>query len=898
MFDLKKSIAEWKRSLRKLESFEDGAIAELESHLLDEFDKQKRNGLAAEEAFARAAAAVGRPEDVGGEYFKDGRRSLLSSPSWEKTRFSPGLFLNYLKTSWRKIYRQKGYSLINIVSLAVGMGACLLILLFVRDELSFDRYNQKADRIFRVAAYVRFGGMDKNVGLLPAPLAAACLREFPEVEQAVRFREQGNFIVRHADRSFTESRLIFADASVFQVFTLSLRRGDPRTALAEPRTVALSETTAAKYFGASDPIGQTLRLDNREDYRVSGIFRDIPANSHFHFDLIAALASLDESRETVWGNFNFFTYLLLRPGSDPSALQAKFPNFIRATLGAWVKQAIGRSYDELLAAGSRVEYMLQPLTDIHLRSRLVGEIGVNSDIRVVYLFAAIALLILFIAAINFINLATARSAGRAREAGIRKVLGSERRQLVRQFLADSLLLSGLAILVALLLAALALPWFNRLTAKEIDFTGAGIAFVAACAALMTVLVGLLAGIYPAWKLAGARPAEVLKGNRAVGVRGGRLRAALVVFQFAVSMVLIIASLVVNRQLRFIQEKNLGFNKDQVLVLQHAYLLEKQADAFKNEMRKHPAVVSATVTGFLPIPPSERNNSGLIPKGGIQTSQTVMAQNWMVDADYIRTMGMKMVAGRDFAGDSPAERESVIINQAAARQFGWQEPLGRKISFSNDSTVKKFLDRTVIGVVEDFHFDSLRSPINPLVMYLGENRNRISLRFRARETAALLAELKRQWQRFAPGQPFEYSFLDERFAEIYRSEQRLGTVFSVFSGLAVLIGGLGLLALAAFMAERRTKEIGIRKVMGASVGEILLLLTREFVKWVLIAALVAWPLAYYVMNRWLQGFAYRTSIGIGLFVLASLSALLIAILTVSFQAVRAARTNPVESLRYE
>ena len=542
--------------------------------------------------------------------------------------------------------------------------------------------------------------------------------------------------------------------------------------------------------------------------------------------------------------------------------------------------------------------MLQPLTDIHLRSRLMGEIGVNGDIRVVYLFAAIALLILLIAAINFINLATARSAGRAREAGIRKVLGSERRQLVRQFLGDSLLLSGLAVLVALLLAALALPWFNRLTAKEIDLAGAGIAFVAACAALMTVLVGLLAGIYPAWKLAGARPAEVLKGNRAVGVRGGRLRAVLVVFQFAVSMVLIIGCLVVFRQLRFIQEKNLGFNKDQVLVLQHAYLLEKQADAFMNEMRKHPAVVSATATGFIPVPPSERNNSGIIPRGGIQTSQTVLAQNWTVDADYIGTMGMKIVAGRDFAGDNPAERESVIINQAAARQFGWQAPLGRQISFSKDSTSKTFLDRTVIGVVEDFHFDSLRSPINPLVMFLGENRNRISLRFRARETTALLAELKRQWQRFAPGQPFEYSFLDERFAEIYRSEQRLGTVFGVFSGLAVLIACLGLLALAAFMAERRTKEVGIRKVMGASVAEILLLLSREFVKWVVISAVIAWPLAYYAMNRWLQGFAYRTEIGFGPLLLSMLLTLLIAMLTVSFQAVRAARANPVDSLRYE
>ncbi|HUU04569.1 MAG TPA: ABC transporter permease, partial [Patescibacteria group bacterium] len=828
------------------------------------------------------------------------RRSLLASPSWKRSRFSPGLFLNYLKVSCRKLVRQKGYSLINIAGLAVGMAACLLILLFVRDELSYDRYHHEANRIFRVAAYIRFGGMEGDIGSVPAPLAESCRQEFPEVEQTARFRKQGNFIVRHGERSYTESRLIFADASIFQVFTLPTRSGNPLTALAEPRTIVLSESTARKYFGAVDPVGQTLRLDNREDYRITGVYRDIPANSHFHFDLIASLASLEESRQPRWDGNNFFTYLLLRPGSDPAALQAKFPNFIRKYLGPWVKQAIGSSIDELFASGARVEYYLQPLPDIHLHSQLRTEIEVNGDIRIVYIFSAIALLILVIAAINFINLATARSAGRSKEAGIRKVLGSERRQLVRQFLADSLLLSGLAVLLALLLTAIALPWFNNLTAKKIDWSGAGIGFVAASAALMTLLVGVLAGLYPAWRLASARPADVLKGNLAAGVRGGRLRAVLVVFQFAVSMVLIIGTLVVTRQIHFIQNKNLGFDKDQVLVLQNAYLLENQAVSFKNEMRRHPAIVSATVSGFLPVPPASRNDTSIFPKGkSITSSNMVLAQNWTVDADYIKTMGMKIVAGRDFAKDAPADKEVVIINQAMARRFGWQEPLGRQISFPPpDNNLKTFTDRTVIGVLEDFHFESLRSPIGPLAMFLGGNRDRISFRFQAQRTTAVLAELKRLWQRFAPGQPFEYTFIDERFAELYRSEQQLGTIFSVFSGLAIFVACLGLLALASFMAERRTKEIGVRKILGATVAEITILLSREFVKWVVIAALIAWPLAYFTMRRWLQGFAYRTDIGIGLFMLSSLLALLIAILAVSFQAIRAARANPVDSLRYE
>jgi len=900
MFDLKKALSEWKRSLRKYESFEDGAIAELESHLLDEFDKQRRNGLAEEEAFSAAIKKIGRPEEVGTEYFKENRRSVLAVPSWNRSRFSPGLFLNYLKVSCRKLVRQKGYSLINIAGLAVGMAACLLIMLFVRDELSYDNYNQKADRIFRMTAYLRFGGLDGNIGSVPAPLAAAMQQEFPEVESATRFRERGNFIVRHGDRSYTESRLVFADASIFRVFTLPLRRGDPRTALAEPRTIALSETAARKYFGAADPVGQSLCLDNREDYRVSGVYRDIPANSHFHFDLIASLESLEESRQLRWDGNNFFTYLLLRPGSDPAALQAKFPAFIRKHLGPWIQQAIGRSIDEMFASGVRLEYHLQPLRDIHLRSHLQTEYNLagNGDIQVVYIFSAIALLILAIAAVNFINLATARSAGRARESGIRKVLGSERRQLVCHFLADSLLLSGMAILLALALTAVALPWFNNLTGKDIHIAGAGIGFVAAAAALMTLLVGLLAGLDPAWRLALARPAEALKGKRAVGAKGGRLRAALVVFQFAVSMVLIVGTLVVFRQLHFIQNKKLGFDKDQVLVLQNAFLLEKQTDAFKNEMLKHPAVVGATVSGFIPVPPSSRNDSSIFPKGKDMSVDNMVAQNWAVDADYIKTMGMRIVAGRDFAKDAPADDTAVVINQEAARRFGWPEPLGQQISFPLDGSLKTFKDRTVIGVLEDFHFESLHSPIGPLVMFLGESRSRISIRFKARQTAAVLAALKRQWQRFAPGQPFEYSFMDEHFAELYRSEQQLGTIFSVFSGLAIFVACLGLLALASFMAERRTKEIGVRKILGATVAEITVLLSREFVKWVVIAALIAWPLSYFAMRRWLQGFAYRTDIGIGLFMLSSLLALLIAILAVSFQAIRAASANPVDSLRYE
>jgi putative ABC transport system permease protein len=808
------------------------------------------------------------------------------------------MFKNYLKVAWRNIVRHKGYSAINIFGLAVGMAACLLLLLFIKDELSYDRYNENFARIHRVTCYIRFGGLEGNLGTVPAPLAAAMKQEFPEVAETVRFREQGNFIVRCNDRSYTESRLVFADASIFRVFTLPLRRGDPATALLAPRSIIVSEATAEKYFPAADPIGKSLRLDNETDYQITGVFKKIPNNSHFQFDLIASLNSLPESLETNWFGNNFFTYLLLRPGSDTAVLEAKLPRLILKYMGPQITQAFHLPIEKLLDSGAQLRYYLQPLAAIHLRSQLKSEIGINGNILFVYIFSAIALLILAIAAINFINLATARSAGRAKEAGIRKVLGSERRQLVGQFLADSLLMSGLAVLLALLLAASALTWFNSLTGKEIDMNGPGIGFMAASAALMTLLVGLVAGLYPAWRLAAAQPAEVLKGKLAAGVRGGRLRSVLVVSQFTVSIILIIGTLVIFRQLHYIQNKKLGFEKDQVLVLRNAYLLEKQTAAFKNEMLKNRAVVSGTVSGFLPVPPSNRNDNSIFPKGDFNSSSTVMAQNWTVDADYIKTMGMRIASGRDFTRDAPADRSAVIINQAAARQFGWQEPLGRQISFPQDSSLKTFIHRTVIGVVEDFHFESLHSPITPLVMFLGDNNGQISFRFQAEHTAGVLSELKRQWQHFAPGQPFEYGFMDARFAEMYSSEQRLGKIFSVFSGLGIFIACLGLLALASFMAERRTKEIGVRKVLGATVSEIAVLLSREFVKWVGIAALIAWPLAYYAMHRWLQGFAYRTGIGIGLFILSSLLALLIAIATVSFQAIRAARQNPVNSLRNE
>jgi putative ABC transport system permease protein len=895
MFDLEKSIRDWKTELRRLESFEDGAIVELESHLRDEIDRRRGLGLDDQAAFDKSVLAIGRPDAIAADYRKTNARPLALAQGGNPG-FSPALFLNYVKIAVRKVRRQKGYAIINIAGLAVGMAACFLILLFVRNELNYDGYNKNADRIFRIAGLFEFGGRSSDFCTAPAPMGAAVINEIPGVETMVRFREKGPMIVRREDISFRERRFIYADASVFSIFTIPLLRGDPGTALAGPRSIVISETTAGKYFAAADPVGKLLRIEDKEDYLVTGVFRDIPAASHFHFDLMASISTLDESRELIWSNDNFQTYVLIGKNADPGKIEAGLLPLAKKYMGPEIQALTKASLDSLLATGAvKLQYSLQPLRRIHLTSKTFTEFEPNGSVEIVYIFSVIALFVLLIAGFNFVNLSTARSAGRTREAGLRKVLGSERKQLIRQFLVESVLTSSAAMIVGLGLASLALPWFSHLAGKDLSLFGTGGWLLAGTAVAAAALTGLAAGAYPSLLISRATPALTLKGKLASGVRSGRLRGALVILQFTISGILLVGTAVVAKQLRYIQNKNLGFQKEQVLILNNTHLLGSRAEAFRDEILKNSHVSSASISTYLPVP-SARDFGIVFPKGQFMDKRTTAMQKFQVDYDYIRTLGMRIKAGRDFSRDFSTDASATIINQAAARQFGWTDPLGKEITIplaQND-----LRDFKVIGVVEDFHYDSLKNTIGPLVMIMGRSPGMISFRFEAGKAAETVRLLRDTWNRLAPGQPFEYAFLDDRFSDVYRSEEKLGGIFGILAGLSVFVACLGLLGLASFLAEQRTKEIGIRKVLGASAAEVVGLLLKEFAKWILAANLIAWPLAYYAMHRWLEGFAYRTGIGIGIFLLSGLMILAIAMLSVGYQAARAALSNPIDSLRYE
>jgi len=804
---------------------------------------------------------------------------------------------NYIRTSQRYLFKHRGYSFINIIGLAIGMACCLLILLYVRHELSYDKFNEKADRIFRVSMEARWGGRDFDIAVQAAPMAKTSIEEYPEIVDAVRFRSRGAYIVQYGDVSFREQRVIFTDPSFFNIFSIPLLKGDPETALASPNTLVLSRKTAEKYFRDEDPVGKTLRLDNRDDFLVTGVFEEIPDNSHFHYDIMMSLESLPESKSRIWLSQNFQTYILLRKDADWRTVETKLQGVMEKYFFPPVAKMLGISMDELSETSDMfARNYLQPLTSIHLHSDLQAELEPNSDIRYVYIFSAIALFVLLIASINFMNLTTARSAGRAKEVGLRKVMGSFRRHLVRQFLTEALLLSLLSMVLAVGLVLLALPLFNNLAGKTLPMSFLFQGPMIAITLLIAVATGFLAGSYPAFFISAFQPVKVLKGQLRTGVQSGKLRSGLVIFQFTASIILIISTVMVQRQLQYVQNKKLGFDKEQVLILDNAYLLRDQAEALRDAMLSYPQVSRGTISGYLPIP-SNRNQSAVFPEGERESAQATSFQNWIVYYEYIDTLGMTMVEGRNFSRDFATDTDAAIVNQAVLKQFGWPDiknrRLGRLVNRRGD--VKLF---NVIGVVEDFHYESLRNTIGPLVMFLGESRGLMSFRIETEDVSRTIGLLERTWKEFLPNQPFEYMFLDERFNQLYRAEQRIGRIFGVFATLAVVIGCLGLLGLAAFTAEQRTKEIGIRKVLGASAPGIIRLLLKEFALLVGIANLAAWPVAYFVMRRWLQDFAYRTSLALEVFLAAGVLTLLIALATVSFQAVKAALADPIRSLRYE
>lgn len=803
---------------------------------------------------------------------------------------------NYLKVAFRNLWEHKSFSAINIFGLAVGIATCLLIIVFVMDELSYDKFNKKADRIYRVDGDINFGGTHFILAVAPDPMGATLKKDFPQVEQYVRFRDYGGFRVKKDNENLQENKVIHVDSTLFDVFTLPLIAGDAKTALADPSSIVITEKVAEKYFNTTDAVGKTLIVNDTTAYKVSGIIKSIPTQSHFNFDFFVPLTT-EESRRENWLSNNFNTYIVLKEGADPNKLSDQYDDLIKKYVGPQAQTLLNASLEELKKNGSYVKYSLMPLTQIHLHSDKVAELGANGNMQYVYIFSAIAIFILLIACVNFMNLSTARSSNRAKEVGVRKVLGSAKKNLVSQFLTESILISFISLMLAIALAQLLLPYFNQLSGKEMVLGLFSKPWLIPSLILLVLTVGLLAGIYPAFYLSSFQPISVLKGRLAAGFKSGWFRSSLVVFQFAISIILIVGTVVIYNQLNYIRSKQLGFDREQVLVIKNTYSLNQQAKSFKNELLNISGVEAVTMTGFLPTG-DYRSDSPLFPDATLDQKSAVAMQNWYVDENYIPALRMEMAKGRNFSAQLATDSSAIIINEAAAKLLPFADPVNKSLYLTTSFKTKVPKPFRIVGVVKDFNFNSLRKRVTPLALFFGEEKGSVAIRLKTSDLPSLITQVENKWKSVVPGQPFNYSFMNDDFNKIYKSEQRIGKIAMSFSVLAIFIACLGLFGLVTYASEQRTKEIGIRKVLGATVTSIVGILSKDFLKLVIIAALIAFPVAWWAMSTWLQDFAYRINISWWIFLLAIGIALFIALATISFQAIKAAIANPVKNLRTE
>jgi len=798
---------------------------------------------------------------------------------------------NYLKIAYRNIRKHLGYSLINVTGLAIGMACCILILLFVFDELSYDKFNENHDRIYRVTRkwFNADGVVNLHLGHVAPPVAPLLKNDFPEIVNAVRLIGVEGLLVGTEAAFYEEPRFFFAEEDVFDVFTLDMIAGDPATALKDPFCVVITDEIAERYFGSQDPVGKSITIQaagQKADMKVTGVLKPIPHNSHFHADFLGSFktyeAVVGDEELQRWASNNYATYLLMQEGYDIDRLKSQLDPFIDRHMSQGMSE--------------RTKLELQRLTDIHLYSHLDSEIEANSDITYVYVFSIIALFILLIACVNFMNLATARSAGRAKEVGLRKVIGAQRPQLVRQFLSESIMTAIISLLIAIGIVLLVLPPFSQFLGRDLSLNLSTNVPLFLFLFLIAIFVGLVAGIYPAVFLSAFKPIRVLKGRLEAGKKGFSFRTVLVVFQFAISIVLIICVSVVSSQLDYMRTRNLGFDEEHVVVLPGSPAIHERLESFKTRLLQNPNILSISAASRVPSGRLLDSSGARVLSG--ETSQPISFRiaMVMVDYDYIPTFRMEMAAGRNFSREMGTDPEQAfILNETAVKRIGWEsaeEAIGKGFAYGRRNG-------QIIGVVEDFHFESLHQEISPIVMFMAASiHNQISVRIGPANIPQTMAVLKDIWAEMRPNYPFSYYFIDENFDQLYKSEEKLGKIFSTFAFLSVLIACLGLFGLASYSAERRTKEIGIRKVLGASAAGITFLLSKEFTKWVLLANVVAWPTAYVIMSRWLQNFAYRSGIDIGTFILAGGVALAIAFLTVAYQAVKASIADPISALKYE
>ncbi|MGK7396998.1 MAG: ABC transporter permease [Candidatus Cyclobacteriaceae bacterium M3_2C_046] len=799
---------------------------------------------------------------------------------------------NFFTIGFRNILKQKFYAFINILGLTIGIAAAIFIVIYISDELSYDQFNEKADRLYRINLNARLAGQEALVSYSCPPMAQAMMNEIPEVENTLRIWTWDNTVVKYEDKAFTEDKLYHTDSTFFKLFSYQLLAGNPETALKEPNSVMINENIALKYFGQEDPLGKIITIGNdNQAFKVTGVLENPPSNSHIQYNFVTSLHSFDYlANSDQWLNNNLVTYFTTHKGANLANVQTKLDEFVPKYVGPSIEQFMGISLDQFKTQDGKYGYDFIPVKDIHLKSTVQGEFEPTGDIKYIYIFMAIGLFIIIIAAINFMNLSTARSAGRAKEVGMRKTFGSLKSQLVSQFLIESFLYSFFALILAILAVVALLPQFNLVAGKAINYGVLLDPKIIFGVLGIILIVALLAGSYPAFYLTSFNISEVIKGNVSRGMKSGKTRGVLVVVQFAISIFLLICTAIVFQQLKYTQNKNMGFKKENVLVIYNANRLEDNRLPLKQALESQTNVIAASYANHI-IPGT--NNTTIFRKSGTEEDHIISV--YFADYEHMEAMGFELLEGRYFSRDFPSDSSAVVINEATAKQLNWDEPLQEDLISFNGNSPEKL---KVIGVVKDFNYESLRENIRPLVLRLTKESNNLAVRFQSDDPRQSVTMIESEWNKLAPNEPFEYEFLDQKFDALYRSEQRMGALFTTFTIMAIFIACLGLMGLSAFTAEQKTKEIGIRKALGATGFNIITLLSKEFTRFVIIAFIIAIIPAYYFINQWLSGFAYKINIRLDIFLISGFLTLLIALLTVSYQSIKASRLNPTESLRYE
>ncbi|MHC1704890.1 MAG: FtsX-like permease family protein [Tenuifilaceae bacterium] len=807
------------------------------------------------------------------------------------------MITNIIKHSLRALNRQKGYVLINIIGLSIGIACSLIIALYIAHELSFDQFNLKKDRIYQVVLTGKIGGQEMSSNSTCSPVGPTMLKEFPEVEDFNRINTWGETIVKNNDQSFTESAFIESDSTFFNIFSVRLLNGDIKSVLNAPHKLVLSKSTSIKIFGKEDPIGKQLKVGTDSIfYTVTGVMEDMPKTSHFDANMIGSFVTNNRANDNQWTSNSFGTYILLKPNTDPKQVDAKITEIIKKYVGAEIQKYLGITLEDFFSKGNKYNMYLQPLTAIHLNPEVSQEAKAANDPKYLLIFGSIAFLIILIASINFMNLSTAQAARRAKEVGIKKVSGSSRSMLVWQFISESIILAFISLLFAVLIVKLSIPFFNDLLKADFEFNILESWVTIPILIVVSIFVGLLAGSYPAFYLSSFNPYAVLKGTLKNSMKNGKLRSILVVLQFTISIILIIGSIIMFHQINYMINKDLGFNKEQLLVIRSAHAIGDRVDAFKETVSKIPGVVK--ISASTAVPGHSNNHNGYMMEG--RGGETYLLQTAWIDYDFFETYGMKISSGRNFDETHATDKDACIVNERTLQKFDIKTPNStRFIKPSEDPSKPNYLP--IIGVISDFHFESLRSEVNPYIFIFKKKHNNwgyISIRVSSNASGNTVKEIEKVWKDFTANDPMQFFFMDKDFERLYQEEKQSASLSVLFTFLAILIASLGLFGLTSFTVEQRTKEMGVRKAMGATITSLFMLISREIVLLVCISTLIAWPIVYFISKNWLQNYYYRINLPLFDFVIGFLIAIVIAVITISYRTIKSARVNPSESLRYE